>query len=81
LQKKEQLKERNKKNEVEKKKMKQKKSYSVRYPASSVLLTGLEAVEEVVLLEVELFASSSTWALFVRRKGEVGYGEMLKEVG
>jgi hypothetical protein len=67
LQKKEQWKGRNKKNEVEKKE-KQKKSYSVRYPESSVMLTGLEAVEEVVpLLEVELFdASSSTWALFAR---------------
>ena len=60
MQKKDQLKERNKKNEVEKKK-KQKKSYSVRYPESS---TGLEVVEEaVLLLEVELLdVSFLTWA-------------------
>lgn len=61
------MKERNKKNEVGKRK-KTEKSYSVMYPESSGLLTlklELEAVEEVVLvLEVELLdVSFSTWAL------------------
>ena len=57
------MKGKNKKNEVEKRK-KQKKSYSVRYPESSVLSTELEVVEEAVLyLEVELFDASSAWAL------------------
>jgi hypothetical protein len=48
---------------VEKKK-KRKKSYSVRYPESSVNSTGLEVVEEaVLLLEVELLdVSFSIWA-------------------
>lgn len=49
------MKERNKKNEVEKRKNK-KKSYSVMYHESSGLVLELEseAVDEGVLLEVEL---------------------------
>ena len=63
MQKKDQSERNKKKNEVEKKK-KRKKSYSVRYPESSVNSTGLEVVEEaVLLLEVELLdVSFSIWA-------------------
>ena len=52
-----------KKNEVEKKK-KQKKSYSVRYPESSGLISPkvrLEAVEEEVLLKVALVPPLGQW--------------------
>lgn len=69
---------------MKKRKKKPKKSYSVRYPESSGLISlkaRLENVEEVeALLKVELMgACSSAWAM--TGLGLMKKGELSKEVG